>query len=243
MKPRRATGARAKIAVALDVASVDDARRLAELVAPHAGVVKIGLELFVAQGPAAVRAMEDLGCDVFLDLKLHDIPETVARAVASARDLGVAFLTLHASGGRAMLEAAAKAAREELMLLGVTVLTSLKQEDLSALSVNRPVSDHARVLATLCRDAGVTGLVTSALEVRALREVLPDAFLVTPGIRPSGADAGDQARVATPADAIRAGSDLLVVGRPVRDAADPAAAVRALEAEVAAALEAGEPAP
>lgn len=225
--------AREMIAVALDVATVEEARRLAEQVAPHVGVMKIGLELFIAHGPAAVRAMADLGCRVFLDLKLHDIPETVARAVSSARDLGVAFLTLHASGGRAMLEAAAKASGSELTLLGVTVLTSLKQEDLGAMSVNRPLSDHARVLATLCRDAGVTGLVTSALEVRALREVLPDAFLVTPGIRPSGADAGDQARVATPSDAVRAGSDLLVVGRPLRDASDPAAAARALEAEIA----------
>ncbi|NUP10360.1 MAG: orotidine-5'-phosphate decarboxylase [Polyangiaceae bacterium] len=224
------------IAVALDVSTLEEAKRLAGAVAPHVGVLKVGLELFVRYGTSAVEAIAPFGVPIFLDLKLHDIPETVGRSVASARDLGVRFLTIHASGGPAMLRAAANAAGDQLRLLGVTVLTSISPDDLRSIGVSAPVDEHARSLARACHDAGVTGLVTSALEAPVLRRELPSSFLVTPGIRPSGAARGDQSRVATPGDAVRAGADLLVVGRPIRDAADPAAAARAIADEVDAAL-------
>lgn len=228
--------ARDRIAVALDVSNLEEARALAEQVAPHVGVLKVGLELFVRFGVEAVNVVAPVGLPIFLDLKLHDIPETVARSVASARSLGVRFLTVHASGGAKMLQAAAKAAGDELTLLGVTVLTSITPADLASLGVSAPLEEHARALARSCRDAGVGGLITSALEVEALRREVPNLLLVTPGIRPSGAQAQDQARVATPAEAIRRGADLLVVGRPIRDAASPREAAAALEREIESAL-------
>lgn len=234
-------GARSRLAFALDYGNLDDAQRGAERVAESVGVLKVGLELFVREGPRAVAIGRKLDRDVFLDLKLHDIPETVERAVASAASLGVRYLTLHAGGGPRMLEAAARRVereRADLVLLAVTVLTSLDAADLSAVGVTASPLEQAERLADLAAKSGVPGLVCSAAEVAALRARLgPETVLVTPGIRPRGqARKDDQKRVSTPADAIRAGASLLVVGRPIRDAADPSAAARAVLAEVAEAL-------
>jgi orotidine-5'-phosphate decarboxylase len=238
-------GPRARLAFPLDYPTLEQARRGAELVRGSAGVLKVGLELFVSEGPKSVSLGRELGCDVFLDLKLHDIPETVERAVASAAALGVRLLTLHAGGGPRMLEAAARRAEREntgLVLLAVTVLTSLDAADLASTGVSASPAEHALRLARLARESGVNGLVCSVAEVASLRaELGPSAVLVTPGIRPSGAASADQKRVGSPAEAIRAGSSLLVVGRPIRDAADPSAAARAVLTEIAEAS--GEPLP
>ncbi len=234
-----ASGARKRLAFALDYASLAEARAGAVLVGEHVGVLKVGLELFVREGPPAVALGAEVGCDVFLDLKLHDIPETVERAVASACALGVRYLTVHGAGGPRMLEVAARRAASEgtgLVLLAVTVLTSLDAADLAAIGVDAPPGVQALRLARLARDAGIPGLVCSTAEVGALRRELgPDAVLVTPGIRPAGGSADDQKRTGTPAGAIRDGSSLLVVGRPIRNAADPAAAARAIVDEIAGA--------
>lgn len=232
--------ARDRLAFPLDYPSLDEARRGAERVVASAGVLKIGLELFVKEGPAAVRLGEELGAAVFLDLKLHDIPETVERAVASAVGLGVRYLTVHAGGGPRMLEGAAKRVEREgssLRLLAVTVLTSLDDADLRAVGCNDGTSAQALRLAKLAVSSGVSGLVCSAAEVRELRQALgPDVVLVTPGIRPADANkSDDQKRVGTPAGAIRDGSSVLVVGRPIRDAADPSLAARRIHDEIAAA--------
>lgn len=237
----------ARLAFALDYPSLQAARQGAELVAPWVGVLKVGLELFVQSGPASVSIGRDLGCDVFLDLKLCDIPETVERAVERAAELGVRFLTLHASGGGRMLEAAQRRVEHSgtpLCLLAVTVLTSLDTADLTALGVSAPPKEHVLRLARLARDAGVPGLVCSAAEVEALRaELGPAPILVTPGIRPPGSAGGDdQKRVATPAHAIRAGASLLVVGRPIRDARDPAEAARQITIQIAEAERGNPPA-
>jgi len=225
-----------RLAVALDVPDLDDALRLAERVAPFAGVLKVGLELFVRSGPAAVeRIRRATDRDVFLDLKLHDIPETVERAVASARSSGATLLTVHASGGRAMLEAATRAAGGDLRILAVTLLTSLDGADLADIGVAGGLDAQAERLFDLAWQSGVRGFVTSANEVGRMRARQAGAFLVTPGIRPAGGETGDQKRVATPEAAIAAGSDLLVVGRPIRDAADPAEAARAIATLIEAA--------
>jgi orotidine-5'-phosphate decarboxylase len=236
-RARTALRARDRLVFPLDVPTLDDARRAATTLAPEIGVLKVGLELFVREGPAAVRLGVDLGLDVFLDLKLHDIPETVERAVTSAAALGARYLTVHAAGGAAMLSRAAEAAARApspLTILAVTVLTSLDAADLAAQSIDGPVRDHVLRLARLAWGAGVRGFVCSPAEARAMRDALgEEALLVTPGIRPAGAAAGDQKRIATPASAIADGADLLVVGRPIRDAADPVAAARAIVVEIA----------
>jgi orotidine-5'-phosphate decarboxylase len=206
-------------------------------VAHAAGVLKVGLELFVSEGPRAIALGQKLGCEVFLDLKLHDIPETVERAVAAAAGHGVRYLTLHAAGGPKMLAAAARRAQLEnsgLILLAITVLTSLDAADLSAIGVPTDPAAHALRLAQLAQDQGIAGMVCSAAEVSTLRRALgPAAVLVTPGIRPAnGSGLDDQKRTGTPESAIRAGSSLLVVGRPIRDAADPAAAASAICDEI-----------
>lgn len=233
MSSRRRTG-RERLVFPLDYPTLDDARVAATKLAPAVGVLKVGLELFVEAGPRAVALGKELGVDVFLDLKLHDIPETVKRATARAAALGATYLTIHASGGRAMLEAAAREAEGTgLTLLAVTVLTSLDAGDLRAQGIADEPSAHVLRLAKTARDAGVRGLVASSREVRALRDELgPDALLVIPGIRPAGSDAGDQKRTGTVAGAIGDGADLLVVGRPIRDAADPLAAARAIASEI-----------
>ena len=230
---------RDRLAFALDYPTLAEARAGAARVAPVVGVLKVGLELFVAEGPAAVRLGTELGNQVFLDLKLHDIPETVERAVATAGQLGATYLTLHAQGGPRMLEAAASRALKEgagLKLLAVTVLTSLDASDLAAVGVAGAPAEQVLRLGKLARSVGVHGLVCSTAEVAALRAALgAEAILVTPGIRPLGAAVGDQKRVGTPASALRDGSSLLVVGRPIRDAADPAAAAAAILDEMSAA--------
>lgn len=231
---------RERLAFALDYPSLSAAEAGAARVADVVGVLKVGLELFVAEGPAAVRLGAKLGMQVFLDLKLHDIPETVERAVATAGQLGASLLTVHAAGGPRMLEAAAKRAQADgagLKLLAVTVLTSLDAADLEATGVSAAPAEHVLRLARLATAHGIAGLVCSTAEVGSLRQALgPDVILVTPGIRPAGAAAGDQKRVGTPSSALRDGSSLLVVGRPIRDAADPAAAARAILNEMSGAL-------
>ena len=229
--------ARSKLAYALDFPSFAQAEEGAARVAHAVGVLKVGLELFVSEGPRAVTLGQKLGCDVFLDLKLHDIPETVERAVAAAAGHGVRYLTLHAAGGPKMLAAAARRAEREntgLVLLAITVLTSLDAADLTAIGVTADPGAHALRLAKLAYEQGIPGMVCSAAEVSALRASLgPAAVLVTPGIRLANAAAtDDQKRTGTPAGAIAAGSSLLVVGRPIRDAADPGAAASAIGDEI-----------
>ena len=215
--------------VALDTPTLDEARGLAERVKGSADALKIGLELFVAEGPTAVRAIASEGRPIFLDLKLHDIPETVERAVARAGGLGVALLTVHASGGPAMLARACERAEKEasgLRVVAVTVLTSLDAADLAAIGVAREPDAHALALARMARDAGVSAFVCSPREVRSLRDALgPDVALITPGVRPAGTSAGDddQKRTDTPEGAIASGASAVVVGRPIRDADDPRA--------------------
>jgi orotidine-5'-phosphate decarboxylase len=230
---------RKRLSFPLDYPDLDTARRGAERVVESVGVLKVGLELFVKEGPGAVRMGHELGCDVFLDLKLHDIPATVEGAVARAASLGVRYLTIHAAGGPAMIEAAVKRAERDapgLTILAVTVLTSLDDADLAAIGVARPVSEQVLSLARLAHAAGARGFVCSPAEISPLRAALgQDIALVTPGIRPAGTAVSDQKRVGTPGDAIRAGASVLVVGRPIRDAEDPAAAARQVLAEIAAA--------
>jgi orotidine-5'-phosphate decarboxylase len=229
--------ARRRLAFALDYPTLDAARGGVEQVHESAGVLKVGLELFVKEGPSAVRLADGLDCDVFLDLKLHDIPATVDRAVGTAAQLGVQFLTVHASGGPAMVEAAARRADKEgtgLTLLAVTVLTSLDEADLRATGVDAAPAVQVLRLARLALEAGAPGLVCSMHEVGALRAALgPEPILVTPGIRPAAGGTADQKRVGTPTDAIQAGSSVLVVGRPIRDADNPGAAARAILDEIA----------
>ncbi|HMA92212.1 MAG TPA: orotidine-5'-phosphate decarboxylase [Polyangiaceae bacterium] len=237
--PSTFDAARRKLAFALDYPTLAEARVGASCVASQVGVLKVGLELFVREGPAAARLPTELGCDAFLDLKLHDIPETVERAVANACQLGVRYLTLHVSGGPRMMEQAAqRVVREnvDLTLLGVTVLTSLDTSDLLALGVEGSPGAHARRLALLAQASGLRGCVCSAAEVAELRQAVGiDFVLVTPGIRLSSAGADDQKRVGRPRDAIQAGSSILVVGRPIRDASDPAQAAAQIVAEIASA--------
>jgi orotidine-5'-phosphate decarboxylase len=227
-----------RIALALDVSTEVEARALVEELAPHVGVIKIGLELFTAVGPSVLSLGARHGLDVFLDLKLHDIPETVERAVGAACDHGVRYLTVHASGGRAMLRRAVERAAKsnaKTTILAVTVLTSLDDDDLRAIGVPAAASAHVLALAKMAAAEGVRGFVCSPLEVRPMRAAFRDATIVVPGVRPSGGDAGDQRRVATPASAISDGADLIVVGRPIRDAADRVAAARAIASELAGA--------
>ncbi len=229
-----------RLCVALDVPGLDAARTLAQRLETRAGVFKVGLELFTAHGPAAVEAARSGGAAVFLDLKVHDIPRTAAAAVASASTLGASYLTLHALGGPAMIraarETAEKAGARAPRLLAVTVLTSHDEAELGRIGLAGSPADNVVRLAEMAIAAGAHGLVCSPNEAAALRRRLgPDAILVTPGIRPAGADAGDQARIATPFDAIRDGASLLVVGRPITGAADPADAADAILAEIAAA--------
>ncbi len=228
--------ARKRIAFALDYPSLREAERGAELVSPHVGVLKVGLELFIQEGPPAVAMASALDCDVFLDLKLHDIEKTVERAVATASQLGAKYLTIHTSGGAGMMTAAAERAQKEnsgLCVLGVTVLTSLSDADLTQVGVSAGSAEQVERLARLARECGLGGLVCSSKEVKRVRAAVGEEMcLVTPGIRPAGADHGDQKRVGTPAEAIADGSSLLVVGRPIRDADDPAAAAAKIVAEI-----------
>lgn len=222
---------RDRLCAALDFPSWREAEPFARAVAPAVGMLKVGLEIFAAEGPAAVRAAAALGRPVFLDLKLHDIPSTVEGAARNAARSGAALLTVHASGGPAVVEAAVRGAGPAVRVLAVTVLTSLDQAALSRVGLAGPPEAAVVRLARLAVEAGAAGLVCSPLEVAAVRAAVGAApLLVVPGVRPPGAAQGDQARVATPAEAVRAGADVLVLGRPLREAADPAAAARAIAA-------------
>jgi orotidine-5'-phosphate decarboxylase len=213
---------RAKIIVALDLPTKEAALVLARQLSPHPGLFKIGLQLYTAAGPEVVRAVQQEGGRVFLDLKLHDIPNTVGRAVESAGSLGVEMLTLHLSGGRRMIEAAVHAASTDLLLLGVTVLTSSDQETLRECGIESAIEQQVVRLARLGAESGVGGLVASAHELAPLRAALGDRIkIITPGIRPPNSPPNDQKRAMTPADALRAGADFLVVGRPITAAVDP----------------------
>jgi orotidine-5'-phosphate decarboxylase len=226
--------------VALDVPTLAAAKSLAHTLSGICRWVKVGLELFSAAGPQAVEELQHAGFHVFLDLKLHDIPNTVAGAVRSAAASGARMLTIHTLGGPAMLTAAQEAASSLAngpQLLGVTVLTSMDETQLSAIGVSASTATEVSLLASLAQAAGLSGLVCSAEETASLRRRLgPRVTLVVPGIRPSGAMAGDQKRIATPAAALAAGADYLVVGRPITQAKDPAGAAAAILNEMAEAL-------
>jgi orotidine-5'-phosphate decarboxylase len=217
------------IFVAIDTPSLEQARALAAQVGPNAGGVKLGLEFFAANGPAGVTAILEHGIPVFLDLKLHDIPNTVLKAVEALRPLEPEVLTVHAAGGRAMLEAAKAAAAPTTKVVAVTVLTSLDGEDLHSIGVHGDPDEQVRRLAALARDSGLDGIVCSGAEVSAARQAWPDGFFVVPGVRLAGGATGDQKRVVTPREALNSGASILVIGRPITGADDPAAALRDIE--------------
>ncbi|MEU8249340.1 orotidine-5'-phosphate decarboxylase [Nonomuraea sp. NPDC048916] len=221
----------APIAVALDAPDLETAARWAALVTPHVSTVKVGLELYLRYGPDVIASVRGAsGVSVFLDLKLHDIPNTVAGAARAVSRLRPAILTVHATGGPAMIRAAVDAA-PHTQIAAVTVLTSLSEDDLAAIGLIGPADDAVRRLAAMSVDAGATALVCSPNEVAAVRsEVGPGISLITPGVRPAGADAQDQARVATPEQALADGADLLVIGRPITASPDPGAAAAAMAA-------------
>jgi len=227
-----------RVIVALDVPTLDEASDLARRLAPHVAAVKIGSQLFTAEGPRAVHAMRDLGLRVFLDLKFHDIPNTVAGAVASARSLGIWMLNVHCSGGTVMMAEAAKAASvaspgERPLVLGVTVLTSLDEASLQAtLGTVGTLREQVQHLARLAQAAGLHGVVASPHEIVDIRQACGPGFLiVTPGVRPADAALNDQRRVMTPGEAIRLGADYVVVGRPILAAKDPVEAAQRIAAE------------
>jgi len=232
--------ARQRLIVALDVPTADAALALADRLEDQCQWFKVGLELFASAGPAIVEKLISRGHSVFLDLKLHDIPNTVAAAVRATASLGASMLTIHAAGGPAMLEAAQEAASAMAsppQLLAVTVLTSMDQAQLSAIGVQGDTQKQVALLAKLGIEAGIHGFVCSPQEVGALRTLAgSDGVLVTPGIRPTGADQGDQQRIATPTYALEQGSSYLVVGRPITQAADPVLAAEAILMEIAEAL-------
>jgi len=228
----------AELIVALDVQTRDEAVAKVKAIGSDVGFYKIGLELFTAEGPDVVKAVKDLGKRVFLDLKLHDIPRTVERAVKSGGKLGVDLMTIHSVGGKAMIKAAADAAAEfgadGPKILAVTVLTSLDQSDLVDVGiVGRTPAEQVQAMAAFATANGAHGLVCSPKEVGSLSKALKRGTLfITPGVRPAGSAVGDQKRVATPADAVRDGATHLVVGRPILAAEDPVAAARTILAEM-----------
>jgi orotidine-5'-phosphate decarboxylase len=228
--------ARDRLIVALDVPNAAEAQRLVQSIGNSASIYKIGKQLFTSEGPDLVRDLVSSGRKVFLDLKYHDIPNTVASAVRAAADLKVHMLTVHASGGTKMLRVAAEAAAESAskpLVLAVTVLTSMADADLHEIGITGSAQDQVLRLAKLAQKTGIGGLVASPSELKALRQAIGQEMkIVTPGVRPAGSDKGDQARVATPAEAIADGADYIVVGRPITAAADPAAAAKAILAEI-----------
>jgi orotidine-5'-phosphate decarboxylase len=219
---------RERLIVALDVSSAREALKIVASLVDSVQTYKVGMQLYTAEGPQMVRDLVGSGRKVFLDLKYHDIPNTVAAAVREAAKLGVSMLTVHASGGTKMLQAAVEAAREKdsgPQILAVSVLTSMDDQDLNEIGVHGQVVDQVVWLASLALEAGCSGVVSSAREVKTLREKLGTDFLaITPGVRPAGTAHGDQARVTTPAEAIAAGATHIVVGRPITEAANPAEA-------------------
>jgi orotidine-5'-phosphate decarboxylase len=231
----RAADPRERLIVALDASSTAAAQKIVAAVGDSALTYKVGMQLYTAVGPQIVRDLVGSGRRVFLDLKYHDIPNTVGAAVAEAEKLGVSMLTIHAAGSTKMIRAAVEAAktRPDLMVLAVTVLTSMDGHDVETIGVRGSVEDSVVRLATLALSNGCHGVVTSAREASTLRADLGDQFaIVTPGVRPAGSGAGDQVRVVTPAEAIAAGASHIVVGRPITAAADPAAEARAILGQI-----------
>jgi orotidine-5'-phosphate decarboxylase len=218
------------IFVAIDTPDLERAKAITSRVRKHVGGIKLGLEFFSANGRHGIKEMAELGLPIFLDLKLHDIPNTVGKAVQALRSLEPAIITVHATGGRAMMEDAKAAAPTGTKVVAVTVLTSLDSDDLA--SVGLPSDPHAQVerLAKLAREAGLDGIVCSGNEVAAARKKWPQGFFVVPGVRPAGGTTGDQKRVMTPRAALDAGASILVIGRPITQAEDPDGAARAIEA-------------
>jgi orotidine-5'-phosphate decarboxylase len=221
------------IFVAIDTPDLERAIELAEAVNGRAGGVKLGLEFFSAHGPDGVKCIAALGLPVFLDLKLHDIPNTVGKAVEALAPIEPAILTVHASGGRAMLQAAKAAAPAGTKVVGVTVLTSLDDGDLAEAGVEGSAAEQVGRLTALARDAGIDGIVCSGAEVARARAAWPEGFFVVPGVRPAGADVGDQKRVVTPAQALADGASVLVIGRPITAAEDPTRAIMDIAASLA----------
>jgi orotidine-5'-phosphate decarboxylase len=219
-----------RIYVAIDTPDLARAVSLAEKVKAHVGGLKLGLEFFAAHGHQGVREMAQIGLPIFLDLKLHDIPNTVASAIQALRGLAPSILTIHTAGGRAMMEDAKAAAPETTKVVGVTVLTSLDTDDLASIGVGG--GEHAQVerLTGLAHEAGLDGVVCSGFEVAAARRIWRDGFFVVPGVRPAGDAVGDQKRVMTPRKALDNGASILVIGRPITRAEDPDAAARAIAA-------------
>lgn len=227
-----------KIIVALDYAREAEALAFVDRIDPKLAKLKVGKEMFTRFGPDFVRRLQRAGFDVFLDLKFHDIPNTVAQAVKAAADLGVWMVNVHASGGPRMLAAAREALAEfgerKPLLIAVTVLTSMTPEELAAVGDSGSIAERVSRLAELAAQAGLDGVVCSAQEAAVLkRERGPHFRLVTPGIRPAGSDAGDQRRIMTPLEAVRAGSDYLVIGRPITQAAEPLAVLKSIQDELA----------
>ncbi len=226
---------RQRLIVALDVSTAAAAQKIVEAVGDSALTYKVGMQLYTAEGPQVVRDLVASGRRVFLDLKYHDIPNTVGAAVAEAGKLGVSMLTVHAAGSGKMLRAAVESARTwpEMMVLAVTVLTSLDTSDLEKVGVRGGVEDTVVRLAAIALANNCHGVIASAREASTLRAELGDAFaIVTPGVRPAGTEAGDQVRVVTPAEAIASGASHIVVGRPITEAADPAAEARAILGQI-----------
>lgn len=231
--------AREKIIFALDVDKLSEIDRWAELLSSKVGMFKVGKELFTTAGPAAVEAVKRHGGQVFLDLKYHDIPNTVAQAMLAAGRLGVKLANLHALGGPEMMEQAATAVRKQFTdverprLLAVTILTSSTQETLKAVGIEQPVEQMVVRLAKLAKESGMDGVVASPLEIQAIRAACgPDFLIVTPGVRPAFASVDDQKRIMTPAEAVKAGADYLVIGRPIAKAADPVQAADLIVDEI-----------
>jgi orotidine-5'-phosphate decarboxylase len=220
------------IFVALDTPDVHRAAAFARELSGLAGGMKLGLEFFCANGREGVLRIAEHGMPIFLDLKLHDIPNTVGKAVEAIAPLAPAILTVHAAGGRAMMAAAKAAAPPATKIVGVTVLTSLDATDLAKTGVSGSPGDQVKRLADLAGEAGIDGIVCSGEEVAAARDVWPEGFFVVPGVRPEGADVADQKRVVTPFDALNDGASVLVIGRPITGAADPAQAVRDINASL-----------
>lgn len=230
--------AKDKIIVALDVPDARAADKLLNALGDSVTWIKIGLQLFTAEGPSLVRDIRNRGYKVFLDLKFHDIPNTAFGAVRSAVDLGVDMTTIHLFGGQPMIGTTVEAAKgSPLLVLGVSVLTSFNQEQLTGIGVSNEVGDQVLQLVQLGYDVGLRGVVCSPHEIARLRKQFGDDLtIVTPGVRPAGSDKGDQQRVMTPSEAIKEGASYLVIGRPITGAADPAAAARKITEEIAAAL-------
>ncbi|MFM2100080.1 MAG: hypothetical protein RLZZ366_1619 [Pseudomonadota bacterium] len=218
------------IYVAIDTPDLEQAKAIAKSVKGHVGGIKLGLEFFSANGRAGIREMATLGIPIFLDLKLHDIPNTVAKAVQALRPLKPAILTVHAAGGRAMMEDAKAAAPEGTKVVAVTVLTSLDSSDLTSIGVDADTHAQVERLTLLAKEAGLDGVVCSGNEVKAAKKLWPKGFFVVPGVRPANGAVGDQKRVVTPRAALDSGASILVIGRPITQAKNTLEAARAIEA-------------